>query len=167
MYALEAHTDGRTAEFPCGGFLQPYAGIHPMKDRAELGKKSWGGFWLWLAGYGGACQAVGWLPLPEVAVVRILLNLTAWALVLLGYIILCTERVYWYNGVSYAQASAAGSGRRKAFAQKHLHRFRQFALGFLLFTALSCLLGWSAWVDTTVFCCGLMAAAFSTVGFRL
>ena len=43
MYVLEAHTDGRTAEFPCGGFLQPYAGIHPMKDRAELGKKSWGG----------------------------------------------------------------------------------------------------------------------------
>ena len=138
-----------------------------MKERAELGKKSYGGFWLWLAGYGGACLAVGWLPLPEPAVVRSLLNLTAWALVLLGYIILCAERVYWYNGVSYAQAAAAGSGRRKAFAQKHLHRFGQFALGFLLFAVISCLFGWSAWVDATVFCCGLTAAALSTMGFRL
>lgn len=137
----------------------------PQDDR--LGPKSYRGFFLWLAGYCAVCLAAGLMPLPPDSMIRLLLQLTAWDLVLLAWIIRRTGRIYWYNGVSYAQAAEAGARARWDYAQKHLRRFVQFAGGFLLFTGVTVCWRAPVWVDLTVFTCGLTAAAVSTMNFRL
>ena len=133
-------------------------------------KKSYKGFVYWMLGY----LALGFGPIPFLAetmdggmYTRYLMNMTALDMALLAWIILKKEAVYWYNGVEFEEAVKAGSERRKDYAKKHFLVFSRFALGYLLFTLLMTVLHVSFWVDFAVGTIGLIAAAISTVRFKL
>lgn len=131
-------------------------------------KKSYTGFVVgllaYLAGLGGIC----FLPVKDEAVLmRLIMLVTSWYMAWLSFHVWRTEQIYWYNGTSFEDAEAAGSGRRKAFAWKHFCIFGVFAL---LLTLLSCammLLGWSAWIDFVVGTVGICVACFMTIPIKL
>ncbi len=85
----------------------------------------------------------------------------------LAYMIYHTEYVYWYNGTTYEEAVAAGSQRRKAFAKKHLDRFAICAAVTLLYSSAAQGLGWPFWIDIVLSTVALIAAAISTMKFKL
>lgn len=133
-------------------------------------KKSYKGFVYWMLGYLLLCFG----PIPFLAeamdggmYTRYLMNMTALSMAVLAWIILKTEAVYWYNGVEFEEAVKAGSERRKNYAKKHVLVFSRFAGGYLIFSILMTVLHISFWVDFAVGCIGLIAAAISTVRFKL
>lgn len=86
---------------------------------------------------------------------------------ILAYMVYHTEYVYWYNGTTYEEAVAAGSQRRKAFAKKHLDRFALCAAVTILYSAAAQGLGWPFWIDIVLSTVALIAAAISTMKFKL
>ena len=131
-------------------------------------KKSYRGFILWLLGYLLAAFAPILFPRMDADLtMRLIFNLTSIGLVLLIFIILRTESVYWINGVTFEQARDAGSARRRDFARAHLTRFGYFALGYALFSIFTQLRGLNVTIDIVVFCVGLVAVALSTLKIKL
>ena len=133
-------------------------------------KKSYKGFVYWLLGYLLLCFG----PILFLGegmdgglYTRYLMIVTALDMAVLAWIILKKEAVYWYNGVEFEEAAKAGSERRKAFAQKHFLLFSRFAAAYLVFSMLMMVLHVSFWVDFAVATVGLIAAAISTVRFKL
>lgn len=55
-------------------------------------------------------------------------------LVILMLIIYCTERIYWFSGISFEQARQAGSQQQKNYALRILKRF-MYLLGIFLIYA--------------------------------
>ena len=131
-------------------------------------KKSYTGFVIGLLGYAAALFVVAFLPAEDFSQpMRLLMLLTAWYMAWLTFHIWRRDRIYWYNGVSFEEAEAAGSERRKTFAWRH---FRIFGMLALIVTAISLatwLLGWSAWIDFAVCTVGLIAACICTVPVKL
>lgn len=131
-------------------------------------KKSYKGFVWFMLGFAAALFALCFLPTEDEALLmRLICNLCTGGIALLAYIIYRTEYVYWYNGTEYEEAVAAGSERRKAFARKHFDRFAACALAYLAYSALAQALLWPWWIDLIVCFAGLVAAAFSTMKFKL
>lgn len=131
-------------------------------------KKSYTGFILWMVGFVAALLAICFLPVEdEQVLMRLILLLMAWSVTGMAFIIWKTESVYWYNGTTFEEAEAAGSERRKAFAQKHLKIFGVYALAASALAALMQLLGWSAWIDFTLATLGLVVAACMTMPIKL
>lgn len=131
-------------------------------------KKSYTGFILWMVGFVTALLAICFLPVEdEQVLMRLILLLMAWSVTGMAFIIWKTESVYWYNGITFEEAEAAGSERRKAFAWKHLKIFGVYALAASVLSALMQLLGWSAWIDFTLATLGLVVAACMTIPFKL
>ena len=132
-------------------------------------RKSYRGLVIWLVGY--LALALAPLLLPEGTdaglVMRLVFNLTSAGFAALMWIIWRTESVYWINGTSFEQARDAGGERRRAFAAAHLRVFARFAAGYALFSAVTQLTGVHYAVDIAVFTVGLIAAAASTVRFKL
>jgi len=133
-------------------------------------KKSYKSLVLWMLGYLILC--FGPIPfLPEEMdgglVTRYFMNITTLDMALLAWIILKKEAVYWYNGTEFEEAVKAGSERRKEFARKHFRVFFRFALLYLVFTLLMVLLNAPFWIDIVVGTIGLIAAAVSTIRFKL
>lgn len=133
-----------------------------------MGKKRYTGLVISLVIYMALMTGIAFLPgLHAAPVMRLTMLGTVWYLAGLSFHIWRTEQIYWYNGVTYEEAEAAGAERRKVFAWKH---FRIFGLFALLMMALSCvmqLLGWSAWIDFTAGTIGICAACFMTVPLKL
>ncbi|MBR6668164.1 MAG: hypothetical protein IKL25_07375 [Clostridia bacterium] len=131
-------------------------------------RKSYKGFVIGLFAYLALLLGIAFIPgVNEQLVMRLIMLLTAWYMAALSFHVWRTEQIYWYNGTSFEDAEAAGSGRRKAFAWKH---FRIFGVFALLLTLLSCammLLGWSAWIDFVVGTVGICVASFMTIPIKL
>ena len=131
-------------------------------------KKSYKGFVLFMLGFAAALFALCFLPTEDTGLVmRLICNLSTAGIALLAYIIYRTEYVYWYNGTEYEEAVAAGSERRKAFARKHLDRFASCAAAYLLYSSAAQAMGWPWWIDLILSGVGLVAAAVSTMKFKL
>ncbi len=94
-------------------------------------------------------------------------NICSLWILLLTAVVYLNEKVYWYSGISFEMAAAAGSARRKAYARKHLIRFGIFTGVFLLYSIVSFLTGIPSGIDIAVFIIGELGTAFSTMDIRL
>ncbi|MBE5786511.1 MAG: hypothetical protein E7324_03110 [Clostridiales bacterium] len=130
-------------------------------------KKSYKGLVFWVLGYTTAIFCPLFFTHDTALVIRLTMNITTAGMALLCGIILKTEAVYWFNGTEYEEAVKAGTERRKAFARKHFDVFFWFATLYFLFSVLMHLLQASFWIDFSVGCIGLIAAAISTIRFKL
>ena len=131
-------------------------------------RKSYTGLVVSMCIFFALVMIIPFLPGADVQVsMRLILLVTAWYMAALTLHVWRTEQVYWYNGISFEEAEAAGSERRKEFAWKHVKMFGMVAL---ILTAVSCgtyLLGWSAWIDFFVGMAGIIVAACCTIPFKL
>ena len=133
-----------------------------------MGKKSYTGFILWLMIFVAATLGISLLPTEDwQLMMRLIILLMAWGIAALAFIIWRTERVYWYNGITYEEAEAAGSERRKDYAWRHLKVFGIYALGISVFVWGMQMLGASAWIDFTVGTIGLIVAGCCTMPIKL
>ena len=131
-------------------------------------RKSCKGFVLWLIGFLALMLAICFLPVDDAAVtIRLIANLCTLGMAHLTWWIWRTERVYWYSGVSFEEAEQAGSERRKAYAFRHFRLFGLYALIALGITIIAQLLHLPWWIDFTLVCGGLVAAAFRTMTYKL
>lgn len=131
-------------------------------------RKTYTGFVIWLIVFVMAMLAVCFLPVKnESVLMRVLLNLCTLGMAQLTWWIFRTERVYWYNGVSFEEAEKAGSNRRKVYAFRHFRLFGSYALAALVFTLGGHLAGWPWWVDMIVIPAGIIIAAFRTMAYKL
>ena len=85
----------------------------------------------------------------------------------IAFMIFVNCRVYWYNGVTYEDAVAAGAERCKVYAFRHFIRFGIFAVAYVAFSAIMQVLKVGMWVDIVIFSIGLIAVAISTVKIKL
>ncbi len=133
-----------------------------------MGKKSYTGFILWLMIFVAATLGISLLPTADwQLLMRLIILLMAWGIAALAFIIWRTEQVYWYNGVSYEEAEAAGAERRRAYAWRHLKVFGIYALGISVFVWVMQMLGASAWIDFTIGTIGLIVAGCCTIPIKL
>lgn len=133
-----------------------------------MGKKSYTGFMLWLMIFVAATLGISLLPTEDwQLLMRLIILLMGWGIAALAFIIWRTEQVYWYNGITYEEAEAAGSERRKDYAWRHLKVFGIYALGISVFVWGMQMLGASAWIDFTVGTIGLIVAGCCTMPIKL
>ena len=131
-------------------------------------KKSYKGFVIWLIAYMVLLLGVCFLPVEDVGILTCAITgMTAVAMAVLTWIIWKTEYVYWYTGMTYEEAVAAGQERRRAYAWKHFVRFGWTAAGMLVFSAAAQALGVPFWADLIVCGVGIVAVAVSTMNIRL
>ena len=95
------------------------------------------------------------------------MNLVNLWVALLALVIYKTECIYWYNGVSYEDAENAGSERRKAYAMQHLRRFGIYAGAFVLYSLVSCIVGFHIAIDFIIAGIGIVSVAVSTIRIKL
>ncbi|MCM1026544.1 MAG: hypothetical protein NC432_08900 [Roseburia sp.] len=84
----------------------------------------------------------------------------------LTLVIYKTEKIFWYNGVSYQEAVEAGSDRRRAYALKYVKRFGILTVGILVFSFIAQLLRLNIAFDTAAMVIGLVVCALSTVKLK-
>ena len=131
-------------------------------------KKSYKGFVVGLLAYLALLLGIAFIPaVDEQLPMRLIILLTAWYMAALSFQVWVTERIYWYNGTTFAAAEPAGSQRRKEFAWRHFRIFGRYALIQTAVTLAMVLLGWSAWIDFSVGTVGLCVAAFMTIPIKL
>lgn len=132
-------------------------------------KKSYRELILWVIGFTVLMTAAAFLPVRDAGLlVRIDNNLCMIGVVLLMLLIWKTEKVFWINGISFEEAVTAGSGRRRAFAWKHVKLFGVVAILYLLFSLIAQLLHFSFWIDIAVIMMGCLAAGIiSAMRFKL
>jgi len=131
-------------------------------------RKTYSGFILWLIVFVIAMLAICFLPVDNEAVlIRLLLNLTTLSMAQLTWMIWRSERVYWYNGITFEEAEKAGSERRKAYAFRHFRLFGGYALVALAASMAAHLARLPWWADFTFICVGMIAAAFRTMKYKL
>ena len=130
-------------------------------------KKSYKGFWLWLAVYCTGFMPIVFAHTDGRTATRLTLLYTGMMLNILMLIIEKTDSVYWINGVTFEEAEKAGYENRMAFAHAHLKTFTRFTVFYLIFTLICHLMKLSIFVDTIVFTVGLIAAAVSTIKIKL
>lgn len=130
-------------------------------------KKSYTLLIVWMIVFCVAEVGLCFLPFGEDLLMRLTLNGCSIGIAVLTLIIYLTGYVYWYNGVKFQDAVAAGPARRKRYALRHLLRFGIFAAAYLLFSVVMQILHVNQWVDFTVFFVGILVIAFSTIKIRL
>lgn len=79
-------------------------------------KKSYKGFIVWIVLFCAVNVGVCLFPLETEITLRIVDNICTLGVAALTYIIYKTEQIYWYSGMSFAEARDAGSEKRKEFA---------------------------------------------------
>ena len=88
-------------------------------------KKGYGGFILWIILFTAGVTGISFLPVVTGSedvdlMIRIIDCVTMISLDLLLLMIYRNEKVFWFTGITYEQALAAGSARRKSYAAFHL-----------------------------------------------
>lgn len=131
-------------------------------------KKSYKGLIFWLLGFLALTFALPFLPVEDGRLLtRITLNLFSLAITLLIWIIYRTGYIYWFNSVTFEEATDAGPLRRKRYAWLHLRIFASVNLLFLIISVIAHLAGIGIWLDLVVFTVTLIAAAIRTMWFKL
>ena len=132
-------------------------------------KKSYKGFWIFMALY--VLSMFSCVLLPEswggFTIGRIILNMCTLGIALLSWIIYRADRVYWYNGITYEEAEAAGPQRRSACAREHAKRFGIAAGLFLVFSVFAQLFQIPFYNDVWLAIVALVGTAVSTIGIKL
>ena len=130
-------------------------------------KKSYRGFVLWLIIWMVLIFVLPFISPDGATGMRLVCNLMTLGMASLAHLICVTDSVYWYTGISFEEAEAAGPERRAAYANAHRKRFGWLALAVLALSAAGHALGWSMWIDFTAATVGLVVVAVSTIGLRL
>lgn len=130
-------------------------------------KKTYRGFVIWLVIWTALPFAIPFLPTDAATAMRLICNLMTLGMAALTHMICRNECIYWYNGVSFEEAVAAGSERRQAYAKAHRRVFAILAVIMLAVSAVTHVLHWSMWIDFTAATLGTIAAAVSTIRIRL
>ena len=130
-------------------------------------KKSYKGFVIWLLVYTAGCILPVFLPLNGETVTKLILLYTAAMMALLAYIVYKTDSIYWYNGVAFEEAEAAGYERRSEYAYKHLVVFGWFAAIYTAYTAISLYLNINIFIDSMILTISLIVAAVFTMKIKL
>ena len=130
-------------------------------------KKSYRGFILWLIVWTALLFAIPFLPTDAATAMRLICNLMTLGMAALTHMICRNECVYWYTGLTFEEAEAAGSERRVAYAKAMRKPFVIIAAGLLVLSVTGHALGWSMWIDFTAATLGTIAAAVSTIRIRL
>ena len=139
-----------------------------MRTASADDRKSYAGFIAWLVLFCVGLLGIGLLPISDADVLmRLMDNGCCWGIVALTLIIERTEKVYWYNGITFEEAQAAGSERRKRYARALLKPFLIFAVLFSVFSAAGQFLQLAGWADCVVMAVGLIVCAFSTCRIKL
>lgn len=130
-------------------------------------KKSYTLLIVWIIVFCVVEMGICFLPLESDLMMRLTMNVCSISIFILSLLIYLTGYVYWYSGVRFKDAVAAGAVRRRSYALKHLIRFGIFAAAYLLFSVVMQILHGNQMVDIAVFFIGLLVTAFSTMGIRL
>lgn len=131
-------------------------------------KKSYLGFIIWIIAYSTLVTTPVFLPIKDAAVLtRIVLVFTVVAIAILMAMMYVWETVYWMSGISFEQAVAAGSERRKRFAFLHLRLFGIYAVAYILFSVIAQFLHFDWWVDSVVFTVSLIVLAIFSPKYKL
>jgi len=101
------------------------------------------------------------------AAAKLILLLVPWWVTGLMYIIFRGEHIYWINGLSFKEARAAGSERRRRYAYRHFKAFLRLALVLSAYMALSFVHWLPVWLDIGAMLGGLVLLAFSLNGVKL
>lgn len=131
-------------------------------------RKRYKGFVIWLVVFLVLIFAICFVPVEDAAITtRLITNLCTLGIAHLTWLIWRTEQIYWYNGISFEEAEQAGSERRKAYALRHFRLFGLYALAALVVTVAAHLVHLPWWMDFTIVCGGLIAAALRTLTYKL
>lgn len=121
-----------------------------------------------MLGFIAAAAVVSLLPIEDEGLfARIINNLCTVGIEILMFLIYKTEKIFWINGISYEEAVAAGSHRRRALARKYVKLFGIFGASFFLFSVIAQLLHLHWGIDVALVIAGMTACAFSTMRFQL
>lgn len=85
----------------------------------------------------------------------------------ISFMIYKTERVYYYNYISYEKANKAGSEARKKYAYIHMRIFTFTFLIFIIYTGVSYIFNINILLDTLVWTILVITAAISTIMVKL
>lgn len=129
--------------------------------------KSYKGFIIWMIAFAAGMVGLSLLPIEdEHLTARICHVACAAGIEVLAFMIYKTEKIFWYNGVSYQEAVEAGSDRRRAYALKYVKRFGILTVGILVFSFLAQLLRLNVGIDSAVMVIGIVICALSTVRLK-
>ena len=139
-------------------------------------KKTYKVLVIWLITYTVGISAVGILPSvimpgwPEGhmdELIRLIDCATVVFLMPLLYYIRKTGYAYYFSGISYEQASAAGVERCKAYAAKHVKLFGAFTAVFLCVSIIAEIAGLPWCLDFLFMIVGLLAVCIRSTFFKL
>lgn len=132
-------------------------------------KKSYVGFWLYLAQFVAlAILIVIFVPVKHADLMsRITLNYTTLQIEALMLVMYFADRVYWVNGISFEAAVEAGPERRKVYAGKLVKRFGIFALVFMAASVVLHLMHASIGNDIIIAVAGTIGCAISIITIKL
>lgn len=131
-------------------------------------KKSYTGLIIWLIIVLAVIISLCNIPFKNPAVMmRLLFTFTATALAVLMFMIYKTDKLYWFNTVSYEDIVNAGYERRQWYAWKVFKRFALFAIVCFVLSLLLHLFGGPFWIDIIVFTVGLVAVAINVTTIRI
>lgn len=123
-------------------------------------KKSYRELILWMLGFTAVITGAAFLPIGEDVglLIRVLDNLTMVSVAILMLVIWRTEKVFYFNGITFEEAVEAGPDRRRAYAWKHVRLFGVAAAVYLLYSVVAQLLHLNWWIDIILILAGLLAA---------
>ena len=130
-------------------------------------KKTYRGFVIWLVVWMLLLFATPFIAHDGATGMRLICNLMTLGMAVLTHMICRNECVYWYTGLTFEEAEAAGSERRVAYAKAMRKPFVIIAAVQLAISVAGHILGWSMWIDFAVATVGTIAAAFSTMRVKL
>lgn len=130
-------------------------------------KKTYRGFIIWMVVWLLLMCTLPFIAQEAAMGMRLICNLMTLGIAVLAHMICRNECVYWYTGLTFEEAEAAGSERRVAYAKAMRKPFVIIAAGLLVLSVAGHALGWSMWIDFVVATVGTIAAAFSTIRVKL
>lgn len=132
-------------------------------------KKSYRELILWMLGFTAMMIGVAFLPIEKNIglLIRIVDNLTTAGVLVLMLLIWKTEKVFYFTGISFEEAVAAGSDRRRTYAWKHVKLFGLCAAVYLFYSLIAQFLHVSWWIDLCLIMAGLLAAGLYSNKYKL
>ena len=131
-------------------------------------KKSYKLLWLWFALFVGLMVLAAMLPIDNKSLaILITMNICNGGVALLSFMIYKTQYIYWYNGIEFEEAKAAGEERRIAYGYAHWRLFGGFAALYFAYSLLAQVIPFGIILHILLGTVGLVIAAFSTMKINL
>lgn len=131
-------------------------------------KKSYKLLWLWLVLFMLLMAAAALLPIEDTSkAILVTLNACNGGVALLSFIIYKTRFIYWYNGIEFEEAKAAGEERRIAYGYAHWRLFGGFAALYFVYSLCALIIPFGIALHIILDVVGLIATAFATMKIKL